>query len=68
MILNPLNIIVPTDSENKNHLIIAVGNTLFDYYHELLGRPRLTSSVTSDDIIAMTYDSLDSTYKRYNNF
>ncbi|XP_014204223.1 vitellogenin receptor [Copidosoma floridanum] len=46
------------DSAKRRHIRIAAGSTMIDYYHELLGRPRMHASVTSDPIGAMTYDSL----------
>lgn len=58
---NKVGDIVFADSQKRKHLAIAAGNTVIDYYHELLGRPRMSSSVTSDRITAMTYDSLAST-------
>ncbi|XP_058806257.1 vitellogenin receptor-like [Phymastichus coffea] len=49
------------DSAKRKHVAIAAGSTIVNYYHELLGRPRVTSSVTADHISAMTYDSLKNT-------
>ncbi|XP_014221207.1 vitellogenin receptor-like isoform X1 [Trichogramma pretiosum] len=49
------------DSVKRKHIAIAAGNTIMDYYHELLGRPRMSSSITSDHITALTYDSLADT-------
>ncbi|KAJ8672687.1 hypothetical protein QAD02_003947, partial [Eretmocerus hayati] len=46
------------DTVKRNHMAIAAGNAIIDYYHELLGRPKISSRVTSDRITALTYDSL----------
>ncbi|KOC62359.1 Vitellogenin receptor [Habropoda laboriosa] len=42
--------------KKKAHLVIAAGNTFIDYYHELLGKPKITSSATLKHVTAVTYD------------
>ncbi|XP_031780788.1 vitellogenin receptor isoform X1 [Nasonia vitripennis] len=46
------------DSAKRKHIAVAAGNTIIDYYHELLGRPRMSASLTPNHITAMTYDSI----------
>lgn len=50
------------DSTKRKHVAIAAGNTIVNYYHEILGRPKVTPSVTADHISAMTYDPLKGTF------
>ena len=40
------------------HLIIAAGNTFIDYYHELLGKPKMTPSITLKQVTEITYNPL----------
>lgn len=42
----------------KMRFIIAAGNTFIDYYHELLGKPEMISTITSTEVTAATYNSL----------
>ncbi|XP_015434155.1 PREDICTED: vitellogenin receptor [Dufourea novaeangliae] len=44
--------------EKKMHLMIAAGNTFVDYYHELLGKPKMTASVTLKHVTAVTSNPL----------
>lgn len=49
---------------------MVADGTFLDYYHELLGKPNITTSVTLRHITAITYDSLSGTqtltfYKKY---
>lgn len=44
--------------KKKEHLMVAAENTLIDYYHEVLGNPKMSSSLTMKYITAMGYDSL----------
>lgn len=40
------------------HLIIAAGNTFIDYYHELLGKPKMATSVMLKRVTAIAYNPL----------
>ncbi|XP_076282536.1 vitellogenin receptor-like isoform X2 [Lasioglossum baleicum] len=44
--------------DERKRLIISTGNTFIDYYHELLGKPEMTSIFTSKDVAMITYNSL----------
>ncbi|KAG7204450.1 hypothetical protein KM043_004885 [Ampulex compressa] len=45
-------------SKKAEHVAIAAGNVFVDYYHQLLGKPKMATSSTSKRVIAVTYDSL----------
>ncbi|CAK9805473.1 Vitellogenin receptor [Anthophora plagiata] len=45
-------------TKKKVHLVIAAGNTFIDYYHELLGKPKMTTSVTLKHVTGVTYNPL----------
>ncbi|XP_032691228.1 vitellogenin receptor-like isoform X2 [Odontomachus brunneus] len=48
--------------DKRQHIIIAAKGAFIDYYHELLGRPKITANVAfSRHITAVTYDSLSGT-------
>lgn len=40
------------------HLVVAAGNTFIDYYHELLGKPKMTSNVTLKHVTDVAYNPL----------
>ncbi|XP_053978841.1 vitellogenin receptor isoform X2 [Hylaeus volcanicus] len=40
------------------HLVIAAKNTFIDYHHQLLGRPKMTPTVTLKHVTAITYNPL----------
>ncbi|OAD52717.1 Vitellogenin receptor [Eufriesea mexicana] len=44
--------------KKKMHLVIAAGNTFIDYYHELLGKPKMTTNFTVKHVTAVTYNPL----------
>ncbi|XP_012350206.1 vitellogenin receptor isoform X1 [Apis florea] len=44
--------------KKKMHLIIAAGNTFIDYYHELLGKPKMATSVMLKRVTAIAYNPL----------
>ncbi|XP_066592780.1 vitellogenin receptor [Prorops nasuta] len=44
--------------KKMEHLFIVSGDLFMDYYHEILGKPKLNKSVTMKSITALTYDSL----------
>ncbi|CAL7944547.1 unnamed protein product [Xylocopa violacea] len=44
--------------KKKTHLVIAAENTFIDYYHELLGKPKMTTSVTLKHINAVVHNPL----------
>lgn len=54
--LRSINII--SDEKKKQHLLIIAGNTFINYYHELLGKPKVTTSIFSNHITEAIYDQL----------
>lgn len=44
--------------KKKTHLVIAAGNTLIDYYHELLGKPKMTTSNILKQVTHVAYNPL----------
>ncbi|XP_033360743.1 vitellogenin receptor isoform X1 [Bombus vosnesenskii] len=44
--------------KKKTHLIIAAGSTFIDYYHELLGKPKITTSDTLNHVTEVVYNPL----------
>ncbi|XP_076641099.1 vitellogenin receptor-like [Halictus rubicundus] len=44
--------------KKQMHLIVAAGDRFIDYYHELLGKPKTTMSVTLKHATAVTYNPL----------
>ncbi|KOX76539.1 Vitellogenin receptor [Melipona quadrifasciata] len=44
--------------KKKVHLVIATGNTFIDYYHELLGKPKMTTNVILNHITEIAYNPL----------
>ncbi|XP_025153783.1 vitellogenin receptor isoform X2 [Harpegnathos saltator] len=46
------------DMSKRQHIIIAAKGVFIDYYHELLGKPKITANETYRHITAVTYDSL----------
>ncbi|XP_012218709.2 vitellogenin receptor-like [Linepithema humile] len=49
------------DAKKKQHLVIIAGNTFINYYHELLGNPKITTSTFSNHITEAVYDQLTGT-------
>ncbi|GAB1865448.1 Putative vitellogenin receptor [Camponotus japonicus] len=47
--------------KKEQHLIIIMENIFIDYFHNFLGKPKMTTSTTSRFITAATYDSLTGT-------
>ncbi|XP_023289425.1 vitellogenin receptor, partial [Orussus abietinus] len=45
----------------KRYVVIAAGNVLLRYYHEILGRPKVVQSEILKHTTALAYDSLDGT-------
>ncbi|XP_032678623.1 vitellogenin receptor-like [Odontomachus brunneus] len=56
------------DTEDSQHIIIVADGTIVNYYHNLLGKPKITSSVIFRNITAITYDSLSGTILASNAF
>lgn len=54
--LRSINII--SDEKKKQHLLIIAGNIFINYYHELLGKPKVTTSIFSNHITEAIYDQL----------
>ncbi|XP_035730371.1 vitellogenin receptor-like [Vespa mandarinia] len=44
--------------KKSEHMVIASGSIFIDYYHELLGKPKMSTSKTMKHITALAYDSL----------
>nr|XP_034189705.1 vitellogenin receptor isoform X1 [Osmia lignaria] len=44
--------------KKKIHLVVAGGDTLIDYYHELLGKPKMTESFSLKHVTALAYNPL----------
>lgn len=44
--------------KKKMHLVIAAEGTLIDYYHELLGKPKMTANVPLKHVTAVAYNPL----------
>lgn len=44
--------------KKREHIVVASGSTFIDYYHELLGKPKMRTSKTMKHITALAYDSL----------
>lgn len=43
--------------KKRQHLVIACDDALIEYYHEILGKPRISRSLTSKRITRVAYDS-----------
>lgn len=53
------------ESSKPGHLLIGAGNQLIDYYHEILGKPKMTGSVTLKHVTALAYNSITGIFANF---